>query len=220
MARVYYGYWPDGFVFEKFIGGFMRKLYIVRHGQTLFNLKGMTQGWCDSPLTDLGIRQAQKVGEYFKENNIKFDEAYSSTQERACDTLELITDLPYKRVKGLKEWNFGMMEGEAEILQIVPRRPGQMTHENFFVPWGGESDKEVAARMTKTIKEILEKSDANTILMVSHAGAMWTHVLSTLDNPQRNKPGHLGNCAILEYDVDDNNKLKFVTIHEPAKDVK
>ena len=56
--------------------------------------------------------------------------------------------------------------------------------------------------------------------MVSHAGAMWTHVLSTLDNPEKDKPGHLGNCAILEYDVDDNNKLKFVKIHEPAKDVK
>ena len=74
--------------------------------------------------------------------------------------------------------------------------------------------------MSRTIKEILEKSSAKTILMVGHAGAMWTHVLSTLDNPQRDKPGHLGNCAILEYDVDDANKLKFVKIHEPAKDVK
>ncbi len=39
-----------------------KTLYLMRHGQTLFNLQHKIQGWCDSPLTELGIKQA-KVAE-------------------------------------------------------------------------------------------------------------------------------------------------------------
>ena len=63
-------------------------LYLMRHGQTLFNVRRKVQGWCDSPLTELGIRQAITAGEYFKKNNISLDHTYSSTSERACGTLE------------------------------------------------------------------------------------------------------------------------------------
>lgn len=193
----------------------MRKLYLVRHGQTLFNLKGRAQGHCDSPLTDLGIEQAKMAGKFFKDHNIKFDEAYSSTSERACDTLELITDLPYKRVKGLKEWNFGMMEGEPEYLQL-PWKEGQRSHEDFFVPWGGESAKDLAKRMSHTINNIVEKSTAKSILAVSHAGAMAIFYLTTLDDPDKNVISPLSNCAILEFDIKDNNKITFNKIYRPV----
>lgn len=36
-----------------------KTLYLMRHGQTLFNLQHKIQGWCDSPLTELGIKQAE-----------------------------------------------------------------------------------------------------------------------------------------------------------------
>lgn len=64
------------------------------------------------------MKQAKIAGEYFKNNHITFDHAYSSTSERACDTLEIVTDyqMPYTRVKGLKEWNFGVFEGKDECL--------------------------------------------------------------------------------------------------------
>ena len=194
----------------------MRKLYLVRHGQTLFNLKGRTQGWCDSPLTDLGIEQAKMAGKFFKDHNIEFDEAYSSTSERACDTLELITDIPYKRVKGLKEWNFGMMEGEPEILQKVPRRPDQLTHENFFVTWGGESDKDLKKRLNDTIDNIVRNSNGKSLLMVSHGGAMWIYYLSKAENPKKEDAKLFGNCAIMECDIDDDNNIHIVKIHNPA----
>ena len=64
----------------------------MRHGQTLFNKRHLIQGWCDSPLTDFGIYQAQVAAQYFKEHGIIFDSAFSSTSERACDTLEIVTD--------------------------------------------------------------------------------------------------------------------------------
>ena len=64
----------------------------MRPGQTLFNVQHKIQGWCDAPLTDLGMKQAKIGGEYFKDHQINFDQAYSSTSERACDTLEIVTD--------------------------------------------------------------------------------------------------------------------------------
>jgi len=94
----------------------------MRHGQTLFNVRRKIQGACDSPLTELGRKQAKVAGEYFK--NIPLDHAYCSTSERSSDTLEIILNnrLPYTRLKGLKEMNYGSFEGESEDLILEPQR--------------------------------------------------------------------------------------------------
>lgn len=41
-----------------------KDLYLVRHGQTLFNRKKMISGWTDSPLTELGLEQARRAGAF------------------------------------------------------------------------------------------------------------------------------------------------------------
>ena len=108
----------------------------------------------DSPLTEEGINLAKEMGRYFKENNIHFDKAYASTAERASDTLELATDhqLPYKRLKGLKEEYFGSFEAEDERLN--PPVP----YGDFFVKYGGESTDQVRKRMLDTMRRLVEKT--------------------------------------------------------------
>ena len=93
----------------------MKHLYMMRHGQTLFNVRRRIQGSCDSPLTELGIKQAIAARELIKD--IPFDHYYSSTAERASDTLEIVTEgkVPYTRLKGLKERGFGLFEGECPL---------------------------------------------------------------------------------------------------------
>ena len=49
-----------------------KKLYLMRHGQTLFNVRKKIQGASDSPLTEVGIRQAQIAKQYFENNGIVF----------------------------------------------------------------------------------------------------------------------------------------------------
>ena len=83
----------------------------MRHGQTLFNLEHKIQGWCDSPLTELGINQAKIAGRYFTDNQIKLDHCYANTSERACDTLELVTGgkaalYPAQGDQGMEFWPF------------------------------------------------------------------------------------------------------------------
>ena len=81
----------------------MKTIYLMRHGETLFNVMDVNQGQCDSPLTAAGIAQAKQAGEWFRAHHVLFDAVYSSTAERACDTAELVAGLPYTRRKGLKE---------------------------------------------------------------------------------------------------------------------
>ena len=61
-------------------------LYLMRHGETEFNVRKKIQGWCDSPLTEIGIQQAKIAGTFFSNNQIEIDHAYSSTSERASET--------------------------------------------------------------------------------------------------------------------------------------
>lgn len=183
-------------------------LYLMRHGQTVFNLRKKIQGSCDSPLTELGIKQAKIAGLYFKENNIKIDFAYSSTQERASDTLEYaINDMPYTRLKGIKEWNFGMFEGEPEYLN--PKLSNQQTYGDYFVMHGGEKDTEVQERMNKTLTQIMEKDGHNNVLAVSHGGACYMFLLKWA------KPemitNQIGNCCIFKYEY-ENGKFELLEI--------
>ena len=177
----------------------------MRHGQTLFNFRKKIQGACDSPLTEEGKKQAEIAGLYFKSNEVKFDHAYSSTQERASDTLEIVTDfkMPYERLKGIKEWNFGLFEGESEDLN-----PPQESYREFFVKYKGESGKQVEQRMTETLTEIMERENHETVLAVSHGGACYTFMLKhDPDFPFSGIP----NCSIFKYEY-ENGKFTLIEL--------
>lgn len=178
----------------------MKTLYLMRHGETMFNVQHKIQGWCDSPLTENGIAQAKKAGQYFKDHGITFDHAYSSTSERCCDTLELVTDMPYVRTKGLKENFYGELEGGSERLNcnVTPKEC-----ETFYLRFGGESSNTTRDRMVKTLMEIMEKEDHHSVLAVSHSGACY-NFLRAIQNPDEELKKGFGNCCIFVYDYDDH----------------
>lgn len=182
-----------------------KTLYLMRHGQTLFNVQHKIQGWCDAPLTTLGIQQAEVAAKYFKDHQIQFDHAYSSTSERACDTLEIVTEgkMPYTRLKGLKEWNFGAYEGKDECLN--PPLP----YGDFFKTFGGEGEMEFRARFSQTVKDIMSKEDHQTVLVVAHGAACGQFAKNWAEYAKvQYKPG-IGNCAIFKYEYEDE---KFVLV--------
>lgn len=185
----------------------------MRHGQTLFNLQGKIQGHCDSPLTDLGIKQARKVKDYFIDEKIRFDAAYSSTQERAVDTAEIVCDyLKIQTIKGVKEWNFGQFEGESERLN--PKiKPGETSYGDFFVDYGGESADDVQERMNSTLLRVMDASEGNTILCVSHGGAMYRFIQKWLSQEQIvTLP--FTNCCVLMFEYADGT-FSFVKAINP-----
>ena len=142
----------------------------MRHGQTLFNKRHLIQGWCDSPLTDFGIYQAQVASKYFKEHGIIFDSAFS-----------------------LKEWNFGVFEGESE--ELNPSIP----YENFFVYYGGESQAELQDRINYTISSLMKETEGETVLIVSHGGSIRNFARVWEKYEQTTIQNRMTNCCILKF---------------------
>ncbi|KAF1302785.1 histidine phosphatase family protein [Enterococcus saccharolyticus] len=188
-------------------------LYLMRHGETLFNQLKLVQGACDSPLTDKGVKQAQAAKKYFEKQNITFDQAYASTQERACDTLEIVTSSPYTRLKGLKEMNFGKYEAQATYLQ--PKGPH--TFETFYADYGGERAETVRRRMYDTLFDIMnENKNAQHTLAVSHNGACFYFLAQIWKKEYGTQPIQLPNCCIIKLCF-TNNEFHLIDIIDPAK---
>ncbi|MBA1392501.1 histidine phosphatase family protein [Lactobacillus sp. XV13L] len=175
-----------------------QELYLMRHGETLFNHLHRIQGASDSPLTTKGIKDAKTVGQYLRHQQITFDHAYASTQERACDTLEYVTSQPYQRLKGLKEWNFGVFEGQSEILN-PQNDPQRHSYGDFFVQYGGESDLQVQERMVRTLTEIMEQPHHQRVLAVSHGGACFMFLRNWLTWQEIKQRVKFSNCCILKF---------------------
>jgi|SRR5699024_5343581 len=172
----------------------------MRHGQTLFNQLKRIQGFCDSPLTELGKDQAKLARNYFIINGIDFSAVFSSTQERACDTVELVCpDTSYERIKGLKEWNFGLYEGAPEYLD-PPHKPGEESYGDYFLDYQGESVNQVAQRMTETLTKIMDENE-DKVLAVSHGGALYAFYLKW--RQEKDVQPTFSNCCILVYDFND-----------------
>lgn len=176
-----------------------KRLYLMRHGQTMFNVQKRIQGWCDSPLTELGKAQAEQAKLYFMNHQITFDHAYCSTSERCSDTLEIITDMSYKRIKGLKEMFYGELEGESERLNC--KTPQEC--ETYYLQFGGESSNTVLKRMKETLINIMKQDDHYQVLAVSHSGACYNFLRAWQDPMEELKKG-FGNCCIFVYEFEND----------------
>ena len=149
----------------------MITLYVVRHGETLFNVQHKIQGWCDSPLTSMGIQQAKRVHQGLLE--LPFEQAYCSTSERCMDTAQLILegrDIPLYPKKYLKELNFGEWEGESEEL-IFSHQPKEI-YEIGFAHIGGETLLQLRDRLMEGLRDIVSQGQDGNILIVTHGGAI------------------------------------------------
>lgn len=187
----------------------MKTVYLIRHGETLFNQQKKIQGFCDSPLTAYGVKQAYIAKEHIESLNISFDKAYTSTAERAIDTMEILIDGPYKRLKGLKEWNFGVFEGEGEHLS--PPQP----YKDYFVKYGGEDELEFRNRINTTITNLVKASNADNILVVFHGAAMGQFYLQWKENSDIRQKGRIKNCSIFKYEYIENEfTLKEIIDHD------
>lgn len=185
-----------------------KTIYLMRHGETLFNQEHRIQGWCDSPLTQAGQAQAQAAGAWLRQHHVIIEAAYCSTQERASDTLNLVCpEMPFTRLKGLKECNFGRFEGQPEYLN--PPRP----YGDYFVAYGGEAQDHLQQRMVATLTQIATTDPAQTLLVVSHAGACYSFVDRFGLREFEAAHEQLTNCTLLKYTYDDGEFALQAVIH-------
>ena len=161
----------------------MSIVYLVRHGQTLWNSDMRFQGTSDIELSDLGIKQAQMLADRFAK--VKLNAVYSSNLNRAVNTAKIVAqkhDLQVIEKEELKEICFGAWEGLNKT-QIDEKWPGQL--EEFFqnpvsfcIP-AGESFAQIQQRAYTCFEEILKQHKESRILIVAH-GAVIRAVLAEI----------------------------------------
>lgn len=151
------------------------KLYVVRHGQTDWNVAGKCQGVTDIELNSIGIEQAKIASEKLK--NYKIDLIICSPLKRARKTAEIINEITNCQVitdDRIIERNCGKIEGttEEEWPSIVKEDIDIIN--NYNLNWNGqniEPIQDVCRRVWNLLDEIQEKYKDKNVLLVSHGGA-------------------------------------------------
>lgn len=147
-------------------------LYLVRHGETEWNKKGIIQGKSDIPLNSNGIKQAGNLAEKLK--NLKFDKIYSSDLQRAGKTAEIIAanrDITIITDRAIRERDFGRFEGghfsfleNAQIHSIHKDRFSKLK------ALGVETDESIQNRFISFLSKISKENYGKNVLIVSHGG--------------------------------------------------
>ncbi|MGV3762409.1 histidine phosphatase family protein [Parapedobacter sp.] len=152
-----------------------KTLYIIRHGQTDFNLKGIVQGrGIDSPLNEIGKKQAEAFYSHYR--NVGFDKIYTSTLVRTHQTVAPFVGIPTEQLAGLDEIGWGIYEGKEQTPDImegfVELTECWRTGELDRAVEGGETPNQLAARQRKALDHILSRPEEKTVLVCMHGRAM------------------------------------------------
>ena len=181
------------------------KIYIIRHGQTDWNVNKIIQGQKDIELNKTGEEQARNQIKTFNEYN--FDLIICSTLKRAKRTAQIINsekniDIIYD--ERLKERYFGNYEGTPANFDEDPiyNLKTNIKENNI------ETAQELYNRINELLEEIKEKYKNKKILLVTHGGT--TRAIEAYFKGTTNDimpPETIKNCEIREYDYDDKIEM-------------
>jgi len=196
-----------------------KTIYIVRHGQTEYNRKGVVQGsGIDAPLNEVGKLQAEAFYKAYADTN--FDHVYTSTLQRSIQSVaQFLEDgLPTTKLSGLNEINWGVKEGK------VPTTEEHSYYKKIINGWqegkldvaieGGESPLMVQERQKPALDHILAQPEEETVLICMHGRAMriFLCLLLGYDLRHMDKFAHTNLCLyLLNYHAD---KQQFELIKE------
>lgn len=153
-----------------------KKIYLVRHGQTDFNLQGVVQGsGIDAPINGTGQAQANAFFDVYKDT--AFDQVYHTALIRTKQSIQQFIDLgiPTTALAELNEISWGDYEGtpmtpeEGEYYRHMLQQ-WQQGNLDYAIA-GGESPNVVAERMRRGIDKILG-GPGETVLVCMHGRAM------------------------------------------------
>lgn len=200
------------------------RLYIIRHGKTMFNTISRAQGWCDTPLTQEGEQGIHYLGQGLKD--IDFQQAFSSDSGRAIQTCKIIlaehsqgASLTHTTDQRIREWCFGSLEGgyNAEMWGVIPRvldfdqmQMDQISFEEIAdalyaadtANWA-EPYAKIRQRVWDGFTDIAkqgEEAGGGNLLVVSH-GLTIAFLLHLIDSNQPIRPGLAnGSVNIVDYE--------------------
>jgi len=151
-------------------------ILLIRHGETTWNRSGRVQGWRDSPLSELGVAQAQALGDRFAGERI--DRLISSDLGRAQDTAAPIArglGIAIELDPEIRERNYGIFEGRTyvEIERDHPEAYAFLARRDpeYVIP-EGESGAGFGRRVLRALERIATAHQGNRIAVVTHGGVL------------------------------------------------
>ena len=158
-------------------------LWIIRHGETNWNLERRLQGWTDIDLNQRGIEQAKNLARYLSNGffNNPPDHIYSSDLQRAYDTAQAVANqftMNVTQIHGLRERHYGILEGQSWELLKDLREQNKCSSgiELSEQEHKAESLNVFYQRIQETLHTLAQQHAGQTLLLFSHGGAidmMW-----------------------------------------------
>lgn len=172
----------------------MTKITTVRHGETHWNALKKIQGHTDIELNEVGIAQAEKIAQKFKNEPISI--IYTSDLKRASKTAHIINqyhNVEVVEIGDLKETSFGEMEGQ--VFTDIKTALFEM-RANGGAPKGGETLEALFARVHPVLDEIISENHPHA-LIVGHFGIIRSIICYFLKLPPEQAEDYvIGNTAI------------------------
>lgn len=198
-------------------------LVLVRHAQTVANTERRWVGWNDTPLTDLGLAQAEATARRLAAEIADAVALYTSPIPRAWKTAAAIGEalgLPPIPVENLREINFGEMDGITleEMKTGYPdlyHRWRDRMDMDFTWP-GGERRADFFRRVTAALEEILSRHHQGTVVIVAHGGTL--RVIPAYLLPEQMSQWwsyELSHCAITRVQV-KNSQAYLLSLNDTA----
>ena len=205
-------------------------LFLIRHGQSIYNLENRFTGWKDVELTDLGISQATEAGKIL--SKITFDLCYTSNLKRAQNTLNLmLTEMNQNpkiiKDEALNERDYGDLIGQnkLEAAEKFGTEQVQIWRRSFDVPPpGGESLKMTAERTLPYYNNVIKPqiNSGKNIIISAHGNSIRAIVMEIFNlTPKQILRTEIGWCEPWILSFNDHGKLSNYQIiereSEPSK---
>ena len=170
-------------------------IYIIRHGQTDWNINGRYGGRIDVPLNEYGIEQAKQIREELK--NINFDVVFSSPLIRAYTTAQIVCDIDIIKDDRIIERSNGDLEGRLK-LEITDNIDFNDPNENRY---NIENIIDFRNRINNFFDDITTNYKNKNILVVTHAGVGIYARCYFEGEPENNDymKYKMKNCEVLKY---------------------
>lgn len=199
----------------------LKRLILIRAGETDWNLSGRWQGWVAAPLNEHGRQQVYRLSNFMR--NIGLDILYSSDNRRAADTANILAEmLGYAPIfdARLRERHIGEWQGLIlpEVRAWYPEKyAALMADPEGYQVLGGESLKQVRERVREAMNEILANADASentlTIGIVSHTTAIRLMIQQLIPGLDLSTIT-FGNTSVTTLNREDDRSWKLVAAND------
>lgn len=178
-------------------------VYLIRHGETDWNLAGRWQGHADVPLNAVGSKQARILARHLANEGVRFDAIYSSDLARAYQTaweLGAAVKVAVQLLPSLREIDLGTWSGLTydEIRATHPTEIALLEQGQDIPRGGAETLSALRKRVVEAVDAIAHHHAGATLALVTHGGCirmLLAHAVSFHGDGFRRFP-HIGNTSV------------------------